>query len=177
MAGAPKGAGELSIRCGHQVRRAFALMAATVSPRTGAMRGELEQAGKKASKKCRRQARSPAAAKEAVPKRNNRRRHRRAGRKRHRRRAAVCRPRHFLALVSKSPLDLSQKRCRKRARWKISAKALGTARQREGLAYALGGFESIRLFFATYLIKPMRSALATAWVRFTVSSFLVARLR
>jgi len=121
MAGAPKGAGELSIRCGHQVRRAFALMAATVSPRTGAMRGELEQAGKKASKKCRRQARSPAAAKEAMPKRNNRRRHRRAGRKRHRRRAAVCRPRHFLALAQ-SPLDLWQKRSRKRARSKIGEK-------------------------------------------------------
>ncbi|AUW40985.1 hypothetical protein CUJ84_Chr000578 [Rhizobium leguminosarum] len=115
-----------------------------------------------------------------MPKRNNRRRHRRAGRKRHRRRAAVCRPRHFLALVSKSPLDLSQKRCRKRARWKIrknSAKALVTALHREGFAYALGGSPSIRLFFATYLIKPMRSALATAWVRLTVSSFLVARLR
>lgn len=28
-----------------------------------------------------------------------------------------------------------------------------------------------------YLIKPRRSALATAWVRFTASSFLVARFR
>ena len=43
--------GELAIRCGHQVRRAFALMAATVSPRTGAIRGELEQAEEKTSEK------------------------------------------------------------------------------------------------------------------------------
>ncbi|AYC99817.1 hypothetical protein NCHU2750_04200 [Neorhizobium sp. NCHU2750] len=28
-----------------------------------------------------------------------------------------------------------------------------------------------------YLIRPMRKALATAWVRLTVSSFLAARLR
>jgi hypothetical protein len=28
-----------------------------------------------------------------------------------------------------------------------------------------------------YLIKPRRNALATAWVRFTASSFLVARFR
>ncbi|AHG47856.1 hypothetical protein RLEG12_13910 [Rhizobium leguminosarum bv. trifolii CB782] len=42
---------ELAIRCGHQVRWAFALMAATVSPRTGAIRGELAQADKKASEK------------------------------------------------------------------------------------------------------------------------------
>jgi hypothetical protein len=41
----------------------------------------------------------------------------------------------------------------------------------------LGGCDISAQYLGSYLIRPMRNALATAWVRLTVSSFLVARLR
>jgi len=70
------------------------------------MVGELAQAEKKTSEKWRRTWKSGTAAKKRCQNATTAADAKEPGDKRHRHQAAVCRARHFLALSSKSPLDL-----------------------------------------------------------------------